>query len=94
MMETSEMIYTAIFQDRSGAITRARFTGVINKQEAWASCAALGESNGACLVALVPGDHPVYTYEEVFQREPNMELKQHDVFEVQVEPDENVYEMT
>ncbi len=94
MMENDEMIYTAIFQSKTGRVVRSRYTATMNRREAWASAAAMGESNGECLIALVPGDHPVHTHESVFSDAPNTELKHHDVFEVAVESDENVYEMT
>ena len=41
----------------------SRYTGVVNKSEAWLSAAKMGGAEGSCLVALVPGDHPVYFYE-------------------------------
>ena len=92
MMENDEMIYTAIFQDKDGNLSRSRYTGVIARQEAWRRAASMGESSNMCLLALVPGDHPVYTYENVFNSEqPSTELKQHDVFEMQAN---DAYEMT
>ena len=93
MMESDEMIYTAIFQSKSGNITRSRYTGVMDRQQAWRAAAGMGESSGLCLIALVPGDHPVHTYENVFEVEPNTELKHHDVFEFPHDSDD-VYEMT
>ena len=93
MMENDEMIYTAIFQNRQGQLTRSRYTGVIGRREAWRQAAAMGESNGDCLVALVPGDHPVHTYENtmVDAIENNTEMQSHDVFDL---PGENVFQMT
>ena len=95
MMENDEMIYTAIFQNKYGTLTRSRYTGVMDRQEAWKRAAALGKATDSCLIALVPGDHPVYTYESLFNTEgPNTELKNHDVFEVAIGPRAGVYEMT
>jgi len=89
MMENDEMIYTAIFRTKEGKMTRSRYTGVIARREAWIRAQAMGQSNDDVLVALVPGDHPVYTYESLFENnEPNTELKDHDLY------DFNVFEMT
>ena len=95
MMETKEMIYTAIFQNRDGRMSRYRYTGVIERRQAWTEAAKLGQSNGECLVALVPGDHPVHTYENTFDVDKNdrTSMKTHDVFEVPPD-DESVFEMT
>ena len=83
MLETNEMIYTAIFQSAGGLLTRSRYTGVINRQEAWEQAASMGESSGECLIALIPGDHPVYMYDDVHShRAPNTEMKNHDVYEI------------
>ena len=94
MMEDDEMIYTAIFQDRAGRITKARYTGAVSRKHAWADAVALGEPEQVCLIALVPGDHPVHTYDGVFGKEPNTELQRHDVYEVSMEPEDSAYEIT
>ncbi len=95
MMENNEMIYTAIFQTNEGKLTYKRYTGVIARKEAWENSAAMGKASGTRLIALIPGDHPVYTYESLFEGEkPNTELKEHDVFEVVIGPRDDVYEMT
>ena len=57
------MIYTAIYQNSQGGLFTSRYTGIVNKPDAWLSAAKMGASQGSCLVALVPGDHPVYFYE-------------------------------
>ena len=62
-MENKIMIYTAIYQNSQGKLFTSRYTGIVNKSEAWLSAAQMGGSEGNCLVALVPGDHPVYFYE-------------------------------
>ena len=64
MMETKEMIYTAIFQNSQGKLNTSRYTGVISRSDAWLSAAQMGGANGECLIALVPGDHPVYFYDD------------------------------
>ena len=88
------MIYTAIFQNSAGKTSSSRYTGVIDRRRAWQAAAKLGESNGDCLVALVPGDHPVHTYENIFDVEGSdrTNMKTHDVFEVYGE--EETFEMT
>ena len=95
MLENNEMIYTAIFQNQSGKLTRSRYTGVIDRREAWHAAANMGESSGECLLALVPGDHPVYTYENTFQvnKIDRTNMKAHDVFEV-IHGGDDVFEMT
>ena len=57
------MIYTAIFQNSVGKLFTSRYTGVVNRSDAWLTAAKMGASEGNCLVALVPGDHPVYFYD-------------------------------
>ena len=47
MMENNEMIYTAIFQNQSGKLTHSRYTGVIDRREAWEIAANMGESSGS-----------------------------------------------
>ena len=89
MMEDDQMTYTAIFQNNVGSLTKGRYTGSPDRHQAWQHAAQMGEANGDCLVAMVPGDHPVYTYESI--AETNSELKNHDVFDL---PAENVYQMT
>ena len=71
------MIYTAIFQDVKGKFTSSRYSGSVNRQEAWKNAAKLGESDGNCLVLLLPGHHLVHTYEDIHHT-----IKDHDVFEM------------
>mgnify|MGYP001376521160 CR=1 FL=1 len=96
MLENNEMIYTAIFQNNTGKLTRSRYTGVIDRKEAWKSAAHMGESNGDCLLALVPGDHPVYTYDNTFSNKnaDRTNMKTHDVFELDQNGEESVFQMT
>ena len=99
MMETKEMIYTAIFQGAQGKLTRSRYTGVISRKDAWLSAARMGASDNMCLIALVPGDHPAYFYEDFVadnarSRSREHGIRHHDLFEVPPIDDEEVFEMT
>ena len=86
MMENDEMIYTAIFQNPQGQLTRSRYTGVMSRSEAWLTANKMGASNGECLIALVSGDHPVYFYENFVEdnrTDPAMTAMQaHDVYDM------------
>lgn len=83
------MIYTAIFQDSQSKIRRYRYTGAVGRKEAWVQAASLGEADNECLIALVPGDHPVYTYENTIH--DLTDTQRHDLYEVEAE---QVYQMT
>ena len=79
------MISTAIYQGPQGQLTYARYNGHISRKDAWLSAAKLGGTNGNCLVALVPGDHPVYFYENFVKDNAAKELsemQQHDLYEI------------
>jgi hypothetical protein len=95
MMENNEMIYTAIFQNAQGKLTRSRYTGVIDRKEAWLSAARMGASSDMCLLTLIPGDHPAYFYENFVEDNAASEnrtgIQHHDLFLIQ---DDDVYEMT
>ncbi len=96
MMENNEMIYTAIFQGAQGQLTRSRYTGVIDKKEAWLAAARMGASDNMCLIALIPGDHPAYFYENFVEDNDNAErtrtrLQDHDVFAM---GSDSTFEMT
>ena len=56
--------YTAIYQNARGKITRYTATASNDKKEAWAQLCGMKESEGECLILLVPGDHPVVQYED------------------------------
>ena len=88
MMENNEMIYTAIFQGPQGQLTRSRYTGVIDRHEAWLSAAKMGASTDLCLLALVPGDHQVYFYNNFV--EDNSKLSN----DTPIDVFDNVFEMT
>ena len=54
--------YTAIYQNTEGRITRYTAQASNDRKEAWAQLCAMKESDGECLILLVPGDHPVVQY--------------------------------
>lgn len=85
MLENNEMIYTAIFQTSQGKLVHSRYTGFISRSEAWLSAAQMGGSEGNCLIALVPGDHPVYFYENFVQdtsKSERSDMQKHDLFDM------------
>lgn len=75
------MIYTAIFQDSEGHYHRLRYTGETERIKAWENAAHMGASDGLCLVLLIPGDHPIYTYEDVHPPDRTA-VQNHDLFEL------------
>ncbi len=56
--------YTAIYQNSTGKITRHIATASNDRREAWSQLCDMKESDGECLILLVPGDHPVVQYED------------------------------
>lgn len=85
MMESDEMIYTAIFQGPQGKLHSIRYLDVVSRKAAWLSATMLGATIGECLIALVSGDHPVYFYEDFVKdngREYEHPTQDHDVFEM------------
>ena len=86
MLENNEMIYTAIFQNAQGKLVQSRYTGQISRKDAWLSAAKMGSSDGQCLIALVPGDHPIYFYENF--------VTDHGISERSEQQNHDVYEMT
>ena len=75
--------YTAIYQNSEGKITRYTATASNDKKEAWAQLSDMKESEGECLILLVPGDHPVVQYVDT------IENKQIDLFD-NLSPDSSV----
>ena len=75
--------YTAIYQNSSGQIKRYTAQASNDKREAWATLCNMKESDGECLILLVPGDHPVVQYEDT------IENKQIDLFD-NLSPDSSV----
>ena len=67
--------YTAIYQNSEGKITRYTATASNDKRKAWKQLCAMKESDGECLILLVPGDHPVIQYVDT------LENKQIDLFD-------------
>jgi hypothetical protein len=59
------MVYTAIYQAPHGKMTYERHTGgSMNRQESWLSAAREGSKNNKVLIALVPGYHEVYFFND------------------------------
>ncbi len=58
------MIYTAIYQNTQGVLNSETYSGDMNRSDAWLSAAKQGAANDKCLIALVPGVHPVYFYSD------------------------------
>ena len=85
MMENKQMIYTAIYQSTQGVLSYETYTGHMSRAPAWEAAAKQGGANDKCLIALVPGVHPVYFYSDfvdsVSEAQSN-ELRNHDLFEL------------
>lgn len=94
MLENNEMIYTAIYQTSQGHLTTETYNGEMSRKHAWLAAAQLGGAKDKCLIALVPGVHPVYFYADYVAATASemSESQAHDVFEMP--PEEGVYEMT
>jgi hypothetical protein len=75
--------YTAIYQNSEGKITRYTATASNDKKQAWKQLSDMKESDGECLILLVPGDHPVVQYVDT------LENKQIDLFD-NLSPDSSV----
>ncbi len=86
MLENKEMIYTAIYQSAQGELSCETYTGHMNRPDAWLDAAKQGGANNKCLVALVPGVHPVYFYSDFVDststKTIDNSIKQHDLFEL------------
>ena len=85
MMENKEMIYTAIFQNGQGQLSYETYNGTMNRKDAWLNAASKGGANDKCLIALVPGVHPVYFYDDFVSSvaaDDKSEVQKHDLFEV------------
>ncbi len=78
------MVYTAIYQDSTGKLTYQPYKGEPARSTAWLDAAKKGGSSGRCLVALVPGVHPVYFYNDFVNDTASDEatIKHHDLYEV------------
>ena len=79
------MIYTAIYQTSQGELSHETFKGQTSRKDAWLSAATHGGANDKCLVALVPGVHPVYFYSDFVQSMADAQpdgVKQIDLFDL------------
>jgi hypothetical protein len=75
--------YTAIYQNSEGQISRYTAQASNDRRKAWAQLCEMKESDGECLILLVPGVHPVVQYEDT------RENKQIDLFD-NLSPDSSV----
>ena len=75
--------FTAIYQNSEGEISRYTATASNDKRQAWSQLCDMKESDGECLILLVPGNHPVKQYEDT------RENKQIDLFD-NLSPDSSV----
>ena len=75
--------YTAIYQNSEGRITRYTAQAPNDKKQAWAQLSGMKESDGECLILLVPGAHPVVQYVDTIDN------KQIDLFD-NLSPDSSV----
>ena len=75
--------YTAIYQNSEGEISRYTATASNDKKQAWKQLSDMKESDGECLILLVPGDHPVVQYIDT------IDSKQIDLFD-NLSPDSSV----
>jgi hypothetical protein len=65
------MIYTAIYQNHFGKLSRMRYVGAPSKRVAWLDAMQKGGSKDSVLIALVSGDHPVYFFSNFAEDESN-----------------------
>ena len=70
------MIYTAIYMNDRGVVTHRTCPSTADRAKAWKGALVVAV-DGECLVALVPGSHPVYTYSD-----GPSNIKSHDLFEI------------
>jgi len=87
MLENKEMVYTAIYQNSIGELSYDVYKGHMDRCSAWLEAAKIGGANDLCLIALVPGVHPVYFYSNFVdslatKQENNDDVKNHDLFDM------------
>ncbi len=75
------MVYTAIYMNDKGVVTHRSCPSVPDRKKAWSAACTIA-SEGECLVALVPGSHPVYTYDKLSTSFDDSGIKSHDLFEI------------
>jgi hypothetical protein len=79
------MTYTAIYQDARGKLTYGHHSGQISRKDTWPAIEQVAGADGKCLIALVPGSHPVYFYENFVSDNEASELSEqqkHDPYEI------------
>ena len=86
------MIYTTIFHTTDGKLYRAEYLGEMDRKTAWHNAAKMGAQDGSTLLVLVPGNHPVHTYESLFK--DSQPRSDDDTYKVFIEPRNSVFEMT
>jgi len=86
MMENNQMIYTAIYQNSQGELSYSTYMGQMSRHSAWLEAAKTGGAQDKCLVALVPGVHPVYFYSDFVDDFTDLSdvsnIKNHDLYEM------------
>lgn len=86
MMENNQMIYTAIYQNSQGGLSYSTYMGQMSRHSAWLEAAKTGGAQDKCLVALVPGVHPVYFYSDFVDDFTDLSdvsnIKNHDLYEM------------
>ena len=86
MMENNQMIYTAIYQNSQGELSYSTYMGQMSRHSAWLEAAKTGGAQDKCLVALVPGVHPVYFYSDFVDDFSDLSdtsgIKNHDLYEM------------
>ncbi len=86
MMENNQMIYTAIYQNSQGELSYSTYMGQMSRHSAWLEAAKTGAAQDKCLVALVPGVHPVYFYSDFVDDFSDLSdtssIKNHDLYEM------------
>ena len=80
------MIYTAIYQNSQGELSYSTYMGQMSRHSAWLEAAKTGGAQDKCLVALVPGVHPVYFYSDFVDDFSDLSdtsgIKNHDLYEM------------
>ena len=80
------MIYTAIYQNSQGELSYSTYMGQMSRHSAWLEAAKTGGAQDKCLVALVPGVHPVYFYSDFVDDFTDLSdvsnIKNHDLYEM------------
>ena len=84
------MVYTAIFQNIRGHFTYIKNHGPPDRQTAWENFQAThAPTPEDCLMFMILGNHDILDYERV-HTEPEVTVKDIDVFDLNVGPDSSV----